>query len=80
MFRFFKNRTHTAQRLCQVQNDVICMIVQCDLVTFLYKAGFDGFTDQSIYFEKMFVNNLRHLKKEELLFLTCLLPYRITTC
>ena len=35
---------HTEHRFHQVQNDVICMIEQCDLVTFHYIAGFDAST------------------------------------
>ena len=44
---------HTAQRLCQVQNKVLCMLETFDLVSLHYKAGFYGSTGQSIYKQKM---------------------------
>ena len=59
---------HTAQRLSQVQNDVLCIIEKCDLILLHYKACFDGSTGQSICKEKMSVDSLRDLKKEKSLF------------
>ena len=63
---------HLAQRLYQVQNDVLCIIEKRDLVLLHYKAGFDGSAGQ------MSVNILRDLKKEKSLFLTYLVPLQIT--
>ena len=39
-----KSCDHTAHRVCQIQNHVICMIEQYDLATFHYKAIFDAST------------------------------------
>ena len=55
------------------------MIEKCNLVFFNCKADFDGPTGQSIYKQKMYVDSVHGLKKEEKLFLTCLVPLQITT-
>ena len=58
---------HTAQRLYQVQNDVICMTEQCDLVTFDYKVGINAPTGPSIYKQKISVDKICDLQNVELL-------------
>ena len=70
---------HTAHRLCQVQNDFICMMEQCDLETFHSKAGLIASTGQNIYKEKMSVDGLPDLEKKESSFLSYLVPLQITT-
>ena len=75
--------THTLQRICAVQEPVLRHLILNDkaikTMTLTCKAGFDGATGQSIYKQVLSEPDInRDLKREESLFITCLVPLDLT--
>ena len=72
---------HTAQRLCQVQNEVIETVAVNTTIfaTLRHKAGFDGSTGQSINNQTVSKDCIRNIQVEESLFLTCIVPLDLSS-
>ena len=72
---------HTAQRLCQVQNEVIETVAGDTTIcaALRHKAGFDGSTGQSVYKQTVSKDGIRIIQIEESLFLTCIVPLDLSS-